>query len=140
MEEIPIIQSTSRNIITSNNFNRIITGIKKNFDKSLDHIKISSTKNTVKKRDPGVDLVRILGMWAIIIHHILVHGFVIKKYKYKILTIMNICSFWHVNSFTLISGVIGYKTNKYSNLMHLWLCVIVYQVGIHSIFIIKKDK
>ena len=79
-------------------------------------------------------------MWAIIIHHILLHGHVMRKYKYKILTLMNICSFWHVNSFTLISGVIGYKTNKYSNLMHLWLCVMVYQVGIHSIFIIKKDK
>ena len=52
MEENTIIQSTSRNIMTSNNFNRIITGIKKNFDKSLAHIKISSTKNTVKKGIP----------------------------------------------------------------------------------------
>lgn len=139
MEEKSTIQSTFRNIMTSNYFNRKIKEKKKNYD-SLNHIKINSIKNTVKKRNPGVDLVRILGMWAIIIHHILVHGLVIKKYNYKILIIMNICSFWHVNSYTLISGIIGYKTNKYSNLMYLWLCVIVYQVGIHSIFIIKKNK
>ncbi len=78
-------------------------------------------------------------MWAIIIHHILLHDRVMKKYKrYKILVFMNICSFWHVNSFTLISGIIGYKTNKYSNLMYLWSCTVVYGVIIHYLYLIDK--
>jgi surface polysaccharide O-acyltransferase-like enzyme len=97
--------------------------------------------NKVKKRYPGIDLIRILGMWSIIIHHILGHGLVIKKYKkYKILTFINICCNWHVNSFELVSGIIGYKTNKYSNLIYLWFCVVGYQFGIHYIFRITNKN
>ena len=39
---------------------------------------------------------------------------------------MNTFSYWHVSSFALISGIVGYKTNKYSNLFYLWLCVVFY--------------
>lgn len=97
-------------------------------------------KNKDKKRNPGVDLVRILGMWCIIIHHILYHSHVIDKYNYKILTFINISSFWHVNSFALISGVVGYKTHKYSNLIYLWFCVVIYQFGIHYLYRLKNKN
>lgn len=77
---------------------------------------------------------RILGMFAIIIHHILLHGKVIYKYKYIKLNLLNILSFWHVSSFALISGIVGYKNYKYSNLLYLWICVFFYSVLIHLIF------
>ena len=98
-------------------------------------------RNIIKKRNPAVDLVRILGSWSIIIHHILTHGLVLKKYNNcKILNFINICSFWHVNSFALISGIIGYKTNKYSNLIYLWFCVVFYQIGILFFYILFKKN
>ena len=101
------------------------------------------------KRNPGIDLLRILGMYAIIVHHILFFGKVFSKYKnyYKELEFINILSFWHVSSFGLISGIIGYKTNKkYSNLLYLWFCSVTYSIGIHLFYkifypnLIKNQK
>ena len=78
-------------------------------------------------------------MYAIIVHHILVHGQVLKKYSnYKELQLINFSCFWHVNSFALISGIVGYKTHKYSNLLYLWICVVLYSVVIY--FFAKKYR
>ena len=79
-------------------------------------------KKIVKKRYPDIDLIRILGMYAIVFHHVLLHGKALSKYsKYKKLHLANIYSYWHVCSFALVSGIVGYKTNKYSNLLYIWL-------------------
>ena len=91
-----------------------------------------TNKISYKKRNPYIDLIRILGMYAIIVHHILVHGKAIGKYRhYYQLSLMNTFSFWHVSSFALVSGIVGYKTSKYSNLLFLWLCTLFYSVSIH---------
>ena len=42
---------------------------------------------------------------------------------------------WNNNAFILISGIVGYKTNKYSNLIYLWLTVFFYTVGIDKYFL-----
>ena len=56
-----------------------------------------------------------------------------EKYysKYPEINLINIICFWHVSSFGLISGIVGYKSNKYSNLLHLWLITCFYSVGIY---------
>ena len=66
-------------------------------------------------------------------NHILFAGKAYKKfYKYsRQLNILHILTDWHNNGFSLISGIVGYKTNKYSNLLYLWLIVVFYSVGIH---------
>ena len=70
-------------------------------------------------------------MYSIIVHHILVHGKVIIKFnKYRELDLMNIIGFWHVSSYALISGFIGYKSNKYSNLLYLLFWTIFYSTSI----------
>ena len=97
--------------------------------------KIKNNDNKRKIRNPGIDLVRILSMYAIIIHHILYFGNLFIKYnKYKELVLMNISCFWHVNSYALISGYIGYKSHKYSNLLFLWICVLFYSLSITYFF------
>jgi len=99
----------------------------------------NNNKITYKKRNPYIDCVRIVGMYAIIIHHILFHGEVMRKYKkYRELRLMNTFSFWHVSSFALISGIVGYKSNKYSNLLFLWLCALFYSIYIHLSYKIFK--
>ena len=91
-----------------NKFNN--SNIKENFNK--------------KERNTGIDLIRMIAMYAIVIDHLIIHGKLIKKYKnYKELYLLLIFCFWHINSFAMISGIIGYKTYKYSNLIYLWICV-----------------
>ena len=88
-------------------------------------------------RNPGIDLVRIIGMFSIIISHILGHGKVIDKYIIykKQLKLLSIFCNWHIKSFALISGIVGYKSCKLSNLIYLYFCVIFYSSSIS--FIIK---
>ena len=95
------------------------------------------TPNNRKIRNPSVDLIRLIAMYGIIINHILYRGQGIYKYsKYqRQLKLFHIILFWHNNAFALISGVVGYKTNKYSNLLYLWFYVVFYSVGIHLYFL-----
>ena len=95
-------------------------------------IKNSSLKKE-KIRNPGVDVVRIIAMYLIVFNHLLSGGNGYKKYhKYEnFLQNIHICTNWNNNGFALISGVVGFNSNKYSNLLYLWLMVYFYSVGIH---------
>ena len=72
-------------------------------------------------------------MYIIVLNHFIFHsiGFIkYRKFKRQIIFLHSFTA-WHVNGFALISGIVGYKTNKYSNLFYLWLTVLFYSVGIH---------
>ena len=118
---------------------KIISKGEKN-NKKIDNIQKSDDNKNIPKiikiRNPGVDLVRLLCMYNTVIHHLLVQGKGLKKYSQykKYLDILIIIINWHNNGFALISGIIGYKSNKYSNLLYLWLYVLFYAVGIHIYF------
>ena len=93
--------------------------------------KYESIQKQIKIRNPGVDLGRILAMLGIIIHHILLHGHGFKKFRqHSDLAKLNTGVFWHVNTYIFISGYVGYKSTKYSNLLYLWLCTLFYSIGI----------
>jgi len=93
----------------------------------------------IKIRNPGVDLGRILAMLGIIIHHVLVHGKGINKYRqYPNLVKLNTGVFWHVSTYIFISGYVGYKSTKYSNLLYLWLCTLFYSIGINKYLTLYK--
>ena len=84
-----------------------------------------------KVREPGIELVRVLAMFGIVVQHLIFFGNMERKYRqYPQIGLISIIFFWHVNSFALISGIVGYKTNKYSSLMHLWFVVFFYSFGI----------
>jgi len=88
----------------------------------------------IKKRNAGIDLVRLIAMFCIIINHFLFIGNILKKYpKYqKQLIYLHILTDWHNNGFALISGIVGFKSNRYSNLLYLWITVFFYSFGIHA--------
>ena len=139
------MEEKSKIIILKTNLKNIFNIKKKikddiNTNNKITYINNDSNRKKIKIRNPGVDLVRIFGMWSILIHHFFVHGFVLAKYNSKILILMHIFGFWHVNSFALVSGIVGYKTNRYSNLLYLWTCVLVYQVVIHYLYKIDKKS
>ena len=62
-----------------------------------------------KKRNPGIDFVRLISMYFVILNHILFIGEAFKKYhKYKKqLNNLHIFTDWHNNGFALISGIVG---------------------------------
>ena len=94
----------------------------------------------IKIRDPSIEIIRILAMFAIITNHIVAHNYLdlkYKKYKNQMNFILIICS-WHVCGFALISGIVGYKSFKYSNLIYLWILVTFYSVAIYIYFKIFK--
>ena len=108
----------------------------------------TNTQNKKKVRNPGIDLMRLIGMYIIVMNHMLFIGNAFQKFHnhYRQLNILHILTDWHNNGFALLSGVVGYKTHKYSNLLYLWLTVLFYSVGIHIFiqnfkkqFIIKND-
>ena len=104
---------------------------------------INYKKNIIKKRNAGIDLIRIVSMLGIVYTHVLFNGKAIykyNKYKSKIFDFYTFI-FWHNNSFSLISGIVSSKSTKYSNLLYLWLCVVFYSVGIRYYYLkYKKDS
>ena len=93
-------------------------------------------KNVYKIRNADVDLIRIIGMYGIIITHLIYSdGGAIKYSQYqKELKILYIITAWHIDGFALKSGFVGYKSYKYSNLLYLWLEVLFYSVGFYYYF------
>ena len=80
-------------------------------------------------RNPNIDFIRIAGMFSIIINHLLTHGRAMRKYsQYDGLKLLNILGIWHVSSFGIVSGLVGIKTHKFSNLLYLWIVVVFYSV------------
>ena len=129
---------TKENNYISNLNNKVI----QNFIFHYNNYKSISNQKNRKKRNPGIDLVRLIGMFIIILNHLLYFGDAYKKFfKYKRqLKSFQIFIDWHNNGFALISGIVGYKTNKYSNLLYLWLIVHFYSVGVHLYIITFKKK
>ena len=81
-------------------------------------------------------------MYGTLINHIIyVYGVDGKYHQYtKSLRLFHILLCWHNNGLALLSGIVGYKTNKYSNLLYLWLFVSFYNVVIRLYFIkVRKE-
>lgn len=95
-----------------------------------------NSQNKVKLRNPGIDLGRMIAMYAIVTNHILGYsGFKNKFNQYNILKIIYASLNWHNSSFVFISGYIGYKTTKYSNLIYIWFWVFFYSMIINIYFV-----
>ena len=102
----------------------------------------NDNKPIKKERNPGIDIVRLLTQYNIVLYHFMTQGGV-YKYFYRherILRLIESFIDWHNNAFLLISGIVGYKTNKYSNLLYLWLMVVFYSVGIHKYVLTYKKE
>ena len=102
----------------------------------------NDNKQIKKERNPGIDLVRLLTQYCIVLIHFMDFG---NAYKYfyrheRVLRLIYGFICWQNNAFLLISGIVGYKTNKYSNLLYLWLMVLFYSVGIHKYVLTYKKE
>jgi surface polysaccharide O-acyltransferase-like enzyme len=96
-------------------------------------------------RNYGIDLLRIFSMINIINLHIIRYSgfFRIKldENKLKSVNRLDIFSFFPVNCFGLISGVIGYKKYKFANIIYIWFISLYYSIfDTFSLFILFEGK
>ena len=86
------------------------------------------------QRNSGIDLLRIITMYMVIVLHVLGSGGVLESapassLHYWILWFLEIAAFGAVDIFALISGFVGYKAkHKYTNIAVLWIQVALYSV------------
>lgn len=101
-------------------------------------------KSTPATRNYGIDLLRNLSMFFIVVLHILGDGGMLaavkgEPLKHEVLKVFHIAAMCAVNCYGLISGYIDYQSKfKLSNILTLWLQVFLYSAGIGVIvFLIK---
>ena len=92
----------------------------------------SLSNNQVFNRNYGLDLLKIFAMINIIILHIN-NSFLNLRVnknnpKYKNIYLLEVFSFWPVNAFGLISGIVGYKKFKFMNILYIWFEYLFYSV------------
>ena len=93
-----------------------------------------SLRKTDNGRNYGIDLLRIVAIYMIIVLHVLYFGEVISPLShftpnYEAAVLVEIASYGSVNLFAIISGYVKYgKKTKYSNLMQLYLQMLFYTV------------
>lgn len=110
-----------------------------------EYIKIYSDENKqIINRNYGIDLLKIISMINIIILHINLFSrklsLKINNPRTKIIWRIEAMSYWSVNCFGMISGIVGYKKCKFSNLIYLWFQVTFYSVLITIFLYLKKNS
>ena len=123
--------------------------MEKNFNEQNNEIQLLNKQNEIKNiinkvetkkfnnRIYGLDLLKIFSVINIIILHIMMFGGRFLKLKpndkrYKATWNLEALGYWGVNGFALISGIVGYKKYKFSNLIYLWFLSSFYSIIITS--------
>lgn len=98
------------------------------------------------KRNYGIDLLRMLSMFMVVMLHVLGQGGLLyaveeNSVKYWILWFLEMACFCAVNCFALISGYVMYQSRvKISKALLLWLQVAFYTIGAAAaVFILKPE-
>ena len=102
----------------------------------------------MKQRNVGIDVLRVLSMFFIIISHILMQGGVLSAYSnenlqfgYLFFSTIYTIAYCGVNCFALVSGYVGWQnTFKSEKIIKLWANVVFWSVGVSLIlFIYNKE-
>lgn len=97
----------------------------------------------MKQRNYGIDLLRIIAMFFVVLIHVLMQGGVIEateneERKFAIVWLLKIVAYCAVNCYALITGFVYFsednKRFKFSNYISLWLQVEFYSVFITLLF------
>ena len=102
----------------------------------------------MKQRNIGIDILRVVSMFFIIIGHILMQGGVLSAFcneglqvGYYFFNTIYVLAFCGVNCFALVSGYVGWQnTFKLEKIIKLWANVVFWSVGVSLVlFIYNKD-
>lgn len=100
------------------------------------------------KRNYGIDALRLISMFMVVVLHVLGQGGVLKAAKngqYIISWLLEIIAYCAVNCYAIISGYVGYsdveKPYRYSKYLTMWVQVACYSFGITAVaFILKPES
>ena len=99
------------------------------------------------KRNFGIDALRIMSMFMIVVWHVIGQGGVLANttqfsLNYEIVRLLKILVFCSVNCYALISGYVGINAKyKYTNLILIWLRTLFYAILITLLFaVFVPDK
>lgn len=102
----------------------------------------------MKQRNVGIDILRVVSMFFIIIGHILMQGGVLSaffnegiQYGYYFFNTVYVIAYCGVNCFALVSGYVGWQnTFKLEKIIKLWANVVFWSVGVSLVlFIYNKE-
>ena len=86
-----------------------------------------------QERNLGIDLLRMFSMLLVVVLHVLGQGGVLSATKlssatnYNFAWLLEVAAYCAVNCYALISGYVGVKAKfKYTNIVMLWLQVVIY--------------
>lgn len=91
-------------------------------------------KKNIYERNVGIDLLRILLMFMIVILHVVGYGGIIENVEinslnYYLIWLLEIICFVCVDCYAIISGYVGIDSKyKFSNIIILWLKVFLYSI------------
>lgn len=109
----------------------------------------TSTNRTILQsgRNYGIDLLRLLAMYMIVIRHILGQGAVLNAtagMKHHAIWLLETAAFCAVDCYAIISGFVSYreeeKPYKYSKFFGFWLQVAFYNFGITLLAFLLKPE
>lgn len=92
-----------------------------------------------KERNLGVDLLRVLCMLAIVVQHVIGHGWVMQllnpdSWKYELMTALQHACMFGISGFALISGYVGVPSRyRYGSLALQWTKVLFYSVTLTAL-------
>ena len=95
-----------------------------------------------KERNYGIDLLRIVSMFMVVVLHVLGHGGILDittglTLKGEVAWFLEIACYCAVNCYALISGYVAYKSNrKWRTFISLWLQVVFYCILINVVDIV----
>lgn len=100
------------------------------------------------KRNVGIDILRVVAMFFIIIGHILAQGGVLSVYSseglqgsYYFFNGIFVLALCGVNCFALVSGYVGWQnTFKLEKIIKLWATVVFWSVGVSLILFIYNNE
>lgn len=93
-------------------------------------------------RKTGIDFLRMLSMYMVVVLHVLGQGGVLSHTEwmsgqYITAWLLDVAAYCAVNCFGLISGYVGYPSKfRWSKLISLWLQVVFFSLGITVLFTI----
>lgn len=99
------------------------------------------TKETITdNRNYGIDLLRLMAMFMIVILHVMEHGGIISEeteltgHQYVFSWLLEIMAYCAVNCFAIVSGYVSYTDKEreyhYKRYITMWIQVITYSFGI----------
>ena len=85
------------------------------------------------KRNPGIDFLRLLAMYLVVVYHLLFHGGILDAGQNsgaaQLLRVLTLCA---VDGFALISGYVGLREEKprfpVNRMARLWLQTLFYSL------------